>query len=213
MSTKPVFVFPVAVVRLGVVASLIVVAPESVFAPVLVKNVADEPTNVIEPAPVAVNPLAITGVVNVGEASVPTLVNDDPVTPAAKLAPVSVPAAAVIVIGALPSKFVPFMARAVCSVVAVSALPVVLPEDPEQLPVTLPVNAAVIVPAAKLPDTSRATTVLAVFALATPVPVGNPVKIGVTSVGEFPNAVSDEFTIDAASVVPVNVLASGGGAP
>ena len=49
-------------------------------------------------------------------------------------------------------------------VVTVAALPVHEPEEPETLPVTLPVNAAVIVPALKLPDASLATTVETVFA-------------------------------------------------
>lgn len=43
--------------------------------------------------------------------------------------------------------------------------PVVEPEDPDTLPVTLPVKAAVIVPAVKLPEASRATMVDAVLAL------------------------------------------------
>ena len=57
---------------------------------------------------------------------------------------------AVTVIAAEPSKETPLMLRAVCKVVAVSAFPV---------------RAAVIVSALKLPDASRATTLLAVFAL------------------------------------------------
>jgi hypothetical protein len=49
-----------------------------------------------------------------------------------------------------PLKLVPLIFRAVCSVVAVLAFPV---------------KAAVIVPALKLPEASRATIVLLVFAL------------------------------------------------
>ena len=57
--------------------------------------------------------------------------------------------AAVTVIAAVPSKFTPLMARAVCRAVAVAALPV---------------RFAVIVPALKLPDASRATIAEAVLA-------------------------------------------------
>ena len=60
---------------------------------------------------------------------------------------------------ALPLNDVPLIVRAVCSVVAVAALPVV-----ELEVVALPLKAAVIVPAVKLPETSRATMVDAVLA-------------------------------------------------
>ena len=60
------------------------------------------------------------GATNVGE--VPKLVSDDAVTPDARVAPVKVPAAAVTVIFAEPSKLVPLMVR---GVVNVAALPVV----------------------------------------------------------------------------------------
>jgi hypothetical protein len=53
---------------------------------------------------------------------------------------------------------------AVVALVAVAEFPVQEPEDPVTLPVTLPVKAAVIVPAVKLPDASRATIVDAVLA-------------------------------------------------
>lgn len=43
-------------------------------------------------------------------------------------------------------------------------MPVVLPDEPLTLPVTFPVRDAVIVPAAKFPEPSRATIALAVFA-------------------------------------------------
>jgi hypothetical protein len=52
--------------------------------------------------------------------------------------------------------------RPVAKAVAVAALPVVEPDDP----LTLPVRLAVIVPALKLPDASRATIADAVEALA-----------------------------------------------
>lgn len=58
-----------------------------------------------------------------------------------------------------PLKLVPFIVRAVCRVVAVAALPVV-----EEDVVALPLKDAVIVPAEKLPEASRATTFEAVLA-------------------------------------------------
>ena len=51
-------------------------------------------------------------------------------------------------------------------------------------PVAVPVNVAVIVPAEKLPEASRATNVDTVFAVATPVPVAKPVIAGVVRAGE-----------------------------
>ena len=51
-------------------------------------------------------------------------------------------------------------------------------------PDAFPVRAAVIVPALKLPEASRATNVDAVFAVATPVPVAKPVIAGVVIAGE-----------------------------
>jgi len=65
--------------------------------------------------------------VTVRAASVPTDVSEDARTFAAKVAPVKVPAAAAIVIGAVPSKFTPLIALAVCSAVAVAALPLIEP--------------------------------------------------------------------------------------
>ena len=67
---------------------------------------------------------------------VPTDVRDDAVTPAARVAPESVPAAAVTVIGAVPSKFTPFIALGVCKAVAVAALPVRGPTN--DVPVIVP---------------------------------------------------------------------------
>jgi hypothetical protein len=77
------------------------------------------------------------------EERVPTLVRDELTTVELRVVPVRVPAAAVIVIAAEPSKLTPLMARGVAKVVAV---------------VALPDNAAVIVPALKLPEASRCTT-------------------------------------------------------
>jgi hypothetical protein len=59
-----------------------------------------------------------------------------------------------------PLKLTPPIVRAVCKVVAVAALPEVLLDV-----VALPLNAAVIVPALKLPEASRATSVETVFKL------------------------------------------------
>ena len=84
------------------------------------------------------------------EPKVPVLVKLEAVTPEARVAPVRVPAAAVTVMAAVPSKSVPFIARAVAKAVAVAALPVADPAVPEQFPVTFPVmlpeNVPVIVP-------------------------------------------------------------------
>jgi hypothetical protein len=80
--------------------------------------------------------------------NVPTLVKLDDTTLLASVVPVNVPAAAATVMSAVPLKLTPLMVRAVWSAVAVLAFPV---------------RAAVIVPAAKLPDASRATTFDAVL--------------------------------------------------
>lgn len=62
------------------------------------------------------------GVTSVGE--LPKLVRLEAVTPEARVAPVSVPAAAATVISAEPLNDTPLMFLAVCRVVAVPALPV-----------------------------------------------------------------------------------------
>ena len=85
------------------------------------------------------------------EVSAPTLVRLDETTVLFRVVPVNVPAAAVTVMFAVPSNVVPLIVRPVCNAVAVEALP-----D----------SAAVIVPAVKFPDASRATMALAVLALA-----------------------------------------------
>lgn len=84
--------------------------------------------------------------VTVSAASVPTLVSEEETTLLASAVPVNVPAAAATVIGAVPSKLTPLIARGVCNAVAVAALPVVEPEDPDTLPVTLPVRLPVTLP-------------------------------------------------------------------
>ena len=63
----------------------------------------------------------------VSEVKVPTLVSEEAVTPELRVAPVRVPAAAVRVMFAVPSKLVPLIVRAVWSAVAVPAFPVRLP--------------------------------------------------------------------------------------
>ena len=59
----------------------------------------------------------------VNEANVPTEVSDEAVTPAARVAPVKVPAAAATVMSDVPLKLVPLIRRAVCNAVAVPAFP------------------------------------------------------------------------------------------
>ena len=65
--------------------------------------------------------------VTVKSVNVPTDVKLEAVTPLANTVPVNVVAFAVTVISLEPSKFTPLIARAVCSVVAVPALPLMLP--------------------------------------------------------------------------------------
>ncbi len=69
---------------------------------------------------------------------VPTLVNDEAVTPEAKVVPVSVPAAAVTVILAVPSNDTPLIVRGVCRAVAVPALPLTEVWSPVLVPLLLP---------------------------------------------------------------------------
>ena len=61
---------------------------------------------------------------------------------------------------AVPSNDTPAIVLAFANAVAVAALPVQDPEEPEALPVTLPVSEAVIVPAEKSPLPSLNTIVL-----------------------------------------------------
>ena len=74
------------------------------------------PTNVVAP----VNEVAP---LTVSDDNVPTLVRLDAVTPEARVAPVSVPAAAVTVMSAEPLNATPLIFREVAKVVAVEALP------------------------------------------------------------------------------------------
>jgi hypothetical protein len=105
-------------------------------------------------------------------AIVPSDVSEDAVTPDARVAPVSVPAAAVTVMSALPLKLTPLISRAVSNVVAVPALPVIVVWSPVLVPLTavVPVteSAGVLVPVTVTP--------LIEVAVAAP-------KVGVTRVG------------------------------
>jgi hypothetical protein len=92
-------------------------------------------------------------------------------------------ASAVTVIAAVPSKFTPLIARAVCSAVAVAALPVVEPEEPDTFPVTLPVRLP-----EKVPVTVPVKVGLAIGALAFScvwiaevTPLTYPSSVGVTA--------------------------------
>ena len=104
---------------------------------------------------------------------VPTLVREDAVTPEFKVEPVRVPAAAVTVIAAEPSKFTPLIARAVARVVAVDAFPVRAPvkvvADIEPVPVMLfePIaRAPPIVKPVKVPTLVRDEAVTPEFRVA-----------------------------------------------
>jgi len=74
-------------------------------------------------------PPTLTSPAVVRLASVPTLVRDDETTDELRVVPVRVPAAAVTVIAAEPSKLTPLIARGVAKVVAVEALPVKAPTN------------------------------------------------------------------------------------
>ncbi len=64
---------------------------------------------------------------------------------------------------AVPSNDVPPIVLAVANAVAVAALPVVLPDDPDVLPVTLPVKFPVIVPPAVIAPVATAPVVVNVL--------------------------------------------------
>tara|TARA_R110000868_G_scaffold410412_1_gene698381 strand:- start:22 stop:561 length:540 start_codon:yes stop_codon:yes gene_type:complete len=87
------------------------------------------------------------GAVTVRPPSVPTLVSEEAVTPEFRVAPVSVPAAAVTVMFPVPLNEVPLIVLAVCKAVAVAAFPDVDPDAP----VTLPVIGAVTVSEPRVP--------------------------------------------------------------
>lgn len=120
---------------------------------------------------VAVPALPVTdpliGLVTVRLVSVPTLVKDEATTVAFRTVPVSVLESAVTVISLVPSKATPFMLRAVCSLVAVAALPVVEPEEP----VTDPLIGLVTVKLARVPTLVREESVTVALSM---VPVNVP---------------------------------------
>lgn len=97
---------------------------------------------------------------------VPRLVSDEAVTPAARAAPVSVPAAAVTVMSAEPLNATPLMFLAVWSVVAVVALPVTFP-------VTVPVRFPVIPPLADRVVKAPVLGVVAPMGMASMVPMAS----------------------------------------
>jgi len=119
---------------------------------------------------------------------VPTLVSEDRVTPELSVDPVSVPAAAVTVMSAVPLNDTPLMRRAVCNAVAVPAFPVIVVWSPVLVPETdvVPVTASVGV------EDPENVIPLSDVAVATPM-------FGVVRVGEVPNTsapdpVSSEMT-------------------
>jgi len=83
---------------------------------------------VVEPDEPVTEPLI--GLVTVRLARVPTLVKEESVTVALSTDPVNVPAFAVTVMLAVPSKLTPLIVRGFCKAVAVAAFPVVEPEEP-----------------------------------------------------------------------------------
>jgi len=77
---------------------------------------------------------------------VPTEVSEELTTVELSVVPVRVPAAAVTVMAADPSKFTPLMARAVASVVAVEALPVSAPTKVVEVTEVKPAIVVVVLP-------------------------------------------------------------------
>jgi hypothetical protein len=71
----------------------------------------------------------------------------------------TLPAAVIVASIVFVMAFAPIVVADCVPVTTPAKLPVKLAAEPDTFPVTLPINAAVIVPAAKLPDASRATIV------------------------------------------------------
>ena len=128
---------------------------------------------------VIVTPPTTAPVESVPLVTVPKLVNDDAVTPELSVEPVRVPAAAVTVIAAEPSKLTPLIARAVAKTVAAPAV------SPEAVPVMfVPVIDDGVPPAPSNSTGAPAEPVLMAKAVAMPVPspltpveIGNPVAL------------------------------------
>ena len=167
---------------------------------------------VIDPLlPVPQAPLAIVGVPKV-ETIWPEKVFDDPLNvftpfnsgivpplvpvaanapvPSAPPAPLDViaePEPTVMLVPKYPARGLVAPAAPMSYVLSVnSSAPVSVPPVSARSRLEWPVSEAVIVPAEKFPEASRATSVLTVFAVATPVPVGRPLMTGVASVGVVP---------------------------
>ncbi len=119
----------------GMFASVVTLLPaDLVTSPVSAAVLAAGSVPVIVEVPSAtVNPAPVAPTV-----SVPVPVIDEFTTELLSVVPVNVPAAAVTVIGAVPSKFTPLIARAVCSAVAVPALPVMVVWSPVFVPLLVP---------------------------------------------------------------------------
>lgn len=137
----------------------------------------------IEPAaPAAAAPISLT----VHETLALPL-TDLPVAPIVRVR--AVPQLAVVM-SALPLKLVPLILRAVASVVAV---------------VALPDSAAVIVPAVKLPEPSRATIALAVFALVAVVALLLTLP-AVLMVASLVSAIAADALMSALTMVPSAII-------
>ena len=162
--------------------------------------------------------------------NVPTDVKLEAVTPLASVVPVNVLAFAVTVIAAVPSKFTPLIARAVCSFVAVAALPLMLPvivfvtvklvnvptdvsdEAVTPLASVVPVNVAAFAVTVIAAEPSKFTPLIAravcntVAVLALPLTL--PVIVFVTvNADSVPTDVKLEAVTPLANTVPVNVVA------
>lgn len=150
----------VIAVLVAPVASVAVAALPVIFRPVAVPAEILAAVRLVRFAPdTAPNePLHVPDVI------VPTLVSDDVTTAAGSEVPVSVLAAAVTVMLAVPLKLVPLIVRAVCSAVAVLAFPVKGPvSDPAvNAPITALCASTISVP-------SQASSTLTPLGIVTPV--------------------------------------------
>jgi hypothetical protein len=150
-------------VRVPAAAVIVIAAVPSKLVPLIARGVARAvavdalpvraPVKVvaaIEPVPVMLLvPIARVPPI-VRPARVPTEVRDEAVTPEFRVEPVSVPAAAVTVIAAEPSKLVPLIARGVARVVAVEAFPVRAPTKVVDVTEESPATVVVVLPSEML---------------------------------------------------------------
>jgi hypothetical protein len=132
-------------VRVPAAAVTVMLAEPSNEVPLIVLAVASV---VAVPALPLTEP--VIGLVTVRFARVPTEVRDEAVTPELSVEPVRVPAAAVTVIAAEPSKFTPLIARGVARAVAVEALPVSAPTNVEEVTEERPAIVVVVLPSEML---------------------------------------------------------------